>query len=282
MLRSILVGLDGSRGSQVALAWALDLATWHSARLELARAGEEDVLDAPQAEVQTDEPPHLPLPELDMDEEPDEAPPPDAIADPDIAAAIEACRTRGVAWVARRMIGVPADRLAARARAVDLVAVGRRTTPGQPLLTRPGLAVGRLLEGPGRALLTTTEQYREPAGIVAAYDRSEASLRALSWAAETAPLARLPLELTVVASTDWEQAAAEREARAYLRPHHLRDLAVSRLRTFAELAGALALRPPEYLFVLGNTPPGCLARLFRRHPLIPVLSTCRAPIVVVK
>lgn len=291
MIRSILVGLDGSAHSRAALAAAMELAQWHGARLELATATDQD----PSADVELDPEPGMgaglergPTPAVDTEpiseaEEDEEAVSLAARSDPHIAAAIEVCRERGLAWIARRMQGLAAERLAQRAPAVDLVAVGRRGASHRRGQMGVGACVRSLLSSPARAVLIAPEDHQDTAGIATVYDGSGPALRALSWAAATARYGELPLRAVLQNARQPNATNARRQVRAYLRPHRLKQTSVAEVADSGALASLLrGLRPGHLVFLGRATPSGLsIARLWGERPELAVISECRGPVVVV-
>ena len=166
MIRSIVVGLEGTQPSDVALRYAVRIARWHGARVVMLVAAQAE----PSSELEsTDIEPSLAATEAFDDEDPS-VPPPVGVADQHLVdAAANICGQNRVAWRAEACPGSPTRHLAHYAPRADIVTVSRRRPAGVRTRELPQHVFG-IVRASQRAVLVTAETYQEPQLVLAAYD----------------------------------------------------------------------------------------------------------------
>ena len=292
--RPVVVGVDGSPASSVAVAWAVEVAATAGAPVEAVRAWQQPVL--------------LPGPDADAG--------PGAVADEaqrSVDAALGealAARPRGAPAVPTRtrvLEGAPGPVLVAAARSGQLLVLGRHgRSAWQRRLARPipGSAVAECLDGSPVpvAVVPPEGPPGQPQRVVVGLDGSAASVRALHWAAEHAArndvrlAAVLAWDLTTVptpatAGTAWTLPPVddwEQEAQALL-DSTLADTLGARAATTVErlvvreqpTPGLLSTVGPADLLVLGDRGRGAVSRLVLGSVARQCVEHAPCPVVVV-
>lgn len=220
MIKNILLAYNGSRGSQVALAQAVDLARAAKARvhvtaIEALGAGEGQA--ALQAEVLADGP-NARLPEAPVPLE-DELPDPAPTAELDNVA--ELCRREEVFCTFNHHYGDPGQRLVQLSRLADLVVLGRRDEPRVGQVHTVGRVARYLAAHPAAPTLFSDREHLPLKSVSLLYEPRQAGGRALAVAGEVASLLNVSLNVMCIGYGEVEAVAAEEEARFALRAYHV-------------------------------------------------------------
>lgn len=220
MIKNILLGYNGSRGAQVALSQAVDLARPAKARLHVTTieplpAGDSQV--ALHTEAYTDgmgAAPAEPVP-LAAPEEPQPAP---AAELEDIA---EICRREEVFCTFNHHYGDPAQRLLQLARVANLLVVARRDEPRPGQAHAAGRTARHLAAHPVIPTLFAGREHLPVKSATLLYEPRAGGGRALTLAGEICMLLNISLHVMSLPSAEVSAEAAEEEARFTLRAYHL-------------------------------------------------------------
>lgn len=257
MIKNILVGYGGTRGSLVALAQALDLAQAAGARLRLARietVGDDSgiaalAMDSP-AEVGLSASGVLAAAAERAEVEPDSMGPSAVLEEGALR-----CRDAGVNCSLARFYGDPAERLSELSRLADVVVIGRR---GDASAYRGGLmgrTARKLAAGALVPTLFADREYLEPRSATLYYEPRPEGGRALAVAAEVASLLNITLNVACAGRGRTSPAQAEQEARFALRAYHLDGDFIASSQAGAEAVQNAALLWGDPLLVVPTSPP---------------------------
>lgn len=221
MLKHLLVALDETRDSRVALQHALDLARAQRGRLHLVTVDEDE---AAEPEIAADARFTVelagPLSGAPAPSGPDE----DEAADehtfqpqlrPVLDDAREICKQHGVSAGLSVLSGRPADRLTRKLRAADALVIGRGAG-------EPGSCARDLVRSARKPVLVTGHEYVEPDGVLAVYDGTEAGQRALQVAGELCTTGNRRLSVVCCGRGRDEQHRHQSEAEEYVAGYGLR------------------------------------------------------------
>jgi nucleotide-binding universal stress UspA family protein len=218
MIKNILVGYGGSRGAQVALGQALELAQAAGARIRLAMV--ENVADGPtEAGLVMEQSPEQVLLAATADRA--EAEPDSMTPGPTLDDAAERCQAEHVPCSLARYYGDIGERLLDLSRLADLLVVGRRGESSRYRRSVLGRNARRLAAG---AIIPTLFADRELLPLRSAtlyYEPHPEGGRALAFAAEICSLLNVSLNVMCAGRGRLSAAAAETEARFALRAYHL-------------------------------------------------------------
>lgn len=218
MIRNILVGYGGSRGAQVALSQAIQIAQASGGRIRLALV--EDVADS-AAEVGLVADRSLEQTVLAAAEERSEVEPDSLGPSPALEEAALRCQTEGVACSLTRSYGNVAQRLLGLSRLADLVVVGRRGEGSRYRRSVLGRNARRLAAGATTPTLFADRDYLSIRSATLYYEPRPAGGHALSRVAEICSLLNVDLNVVSVSFGNIDAPAAEVEARQALRAYHV-------------------------------------------------------------
>lgn len=256
MIKNILVGYNGQRGSEVAFRLAARLAAAAKARLHLAYiepvAGPVSVSLSPDVSAEA-YPPTLPDVADPVSDDPSEA--------PSVFAAIaEECREEHLQCTFDHLHGDPAGRLSDLARLAGLVAIGRRDDPpraGQAPLGRVARQMATRMAAP---LLLAAREASDLKSLTLLYEPTTAGGRALALAGEIAHVQNLTLNVAALGHGPVEPPAAAAEARLALRAYHVEGDVLPVLTTGVEALQTATLTWHDPLLVTAAPPRGWLSR----------------------
>ncbi len=264
MIKSLLVGYDGSLGSRVALQHAVDLAGRCEGRVLLltaARGAEPEGAGFEDGGVDVV---GLATRRLDSDEsaKPQET-------DELLGGAFDICRDLTVRCHARPAYGDFAFALARASRLVDLVFIGRDVAAAR--------TARRVASGAACPVMIAAREYEPLRSVLAVCPMTDGGGRALRSAAELASLLQVKLEALIV-SEDVELAGRwTHEVKRYLVDHgHPSSVLVRKPPLGPHLDGLLTDRQSPLVVVPKGSP---LSVLRRRDPLADALRTLHATIV---
>jgi nucleotide-binding universal stress UspA family protein len=216
-MKNILVGLDTSRRSQVAVEQALDLAAPLNARVHLLQAIEPAGPVAP-LELGT---PADPLAVIDrnsaMASDPDDAPAP-VKDDDDAAAAIRLCHEANVPCTYQCPHGMAPRLLREHSIAMDLLVMGRRGTTARRAV---GATATAILAAPPAPVLMCREMPATVDRALLAYEPSAAGGRALKLAGSLCTELNIGLDVVVAGQGRREAARVLDQAMKVLRAYHV-------------------------------------------------------------
>ncbi|MGD8239056.1 MAG: universal stress protein [Armatimonadota bacterium] len=276
MIRTIIVPLEGTPASDVALRCAVRLARWHDARVVMLASAQAEALPetaSAYADAEFEDGEEAEDEELELE-------PGVSVADhPLVDAAAALCGRHRVAWRAEGCAGDPTGHLAHYAPRADVVTVSRRGSRAvRRELPRHAFAI---LRASVRAVLLTPETYQEPQVILAPYDRSAPAARALSLAAETSVRAELPLTVVSVGG-DAFTAASLAEARRYLAAYSGQTEFVRREGDPVQQLTALTFELPGALLVMAGYGRPPVRRLLGGSRTERILAGCHGPALIVR
>jgi nucleotide-binding universal stress UspA family protein len=273
MLKHVLVALDETRDSRVALQHAVDLARAQRGRLHLVTVAEDDVVE-PEVETEPRFSVDLAGPmgdaALPLADELEEASENGSFGPkhpPVLEDAREICEHHGVAAGLSVLSGRPADRLARKLRVTDALVLGRggSTSPGSVAV---GSCARDMIRSARKPVLVTGHEYREPNGVMAVYDGTDAGQRALQVAGELCTLENRDLHVACCGRDRDEQFRHQHEAEEYLGGYGLNaDVrradaeAEEELLSAASEAGVSALAVPRHEGLLQRLRPTLAERL---------------------
>ncbi len=282
MIRSIIVALRGTAASEVALRYAIHVARWHDARVVLLAPGHSDdeLLEAREYDT---------LDDTDEDErfddegfEDDEPTPELALRVTDrplVEAATSLCGQHRVAWLAEGCVGDPTRHLAHYAPRADVITVSRRRTSlARQELPRHAFAA---LRASARAVLIAPETYHEPQVILAPFDGSAPSARALSLAAETSLRSELPMRVISVGDDGLTTARLDR-ARRYLAAYSVEAEFVNRTGDPVDQLMALTFELSGTILVMGAYGRSPVQRLLGGSRTERILRGCHGAALAVR
>lgn len=224
MIKNIMVGFGGSRGAQVALRQALDIARPASARLHLTQVESLDDLGT-EADLL---PRALPEPVVvSLAEEPVTSPEEQEAgltsgkATPVLEMAADVCRADNLPYTLNRLHGDPGQRLLRLSRLHDLVVVGRRGDERRYRTAVLGRTARRLALGCMTPTLFADREHLPLTSATVLYEPQAGGNRALARAAELCSLLNATLNAVCVGSQDVTPEQAVAEARFVLRAYHL-------------------------------------------------------------
>jgi len=276
MIKNILVGYNGQRGSAVAFRLAAGLAQAAQARLHLAYVEPMAALKSVSvpSEVSADAyPPTLPDSAGAPPEDPSEAP---SIFD-DIA---DQCREERLHCTFNHLYGDAGARLSDLARLAGLVAIGRHDdmpTAGEPPLGRVARQVATRMAAP---LLLAAREAQEIKSLTLLYEPTQIGGRALALAGEIAMLQNLTLNTVALGYDEIEPAVAANEARVALRAYHVEGDVLPLPTTGTEALQTATLTWNDALLVLAAPPKGWLSRpleSIRPALIVPNLNVLLVP-----
>ncbi len=251
-MRNILIGYDGSRGAEAALAQGVSIADGLQARVRLVQAVEPvGVLEHGDVEV-SNEVSNEPLDVLDRadkaylgDEEP-------ALPeDEDGRAAVLACEEAGVVCYWSRLHGMATRVLSEQSLAMDMLVLGRHGTTGRS-------AVGRTAAGiVFRPLIPTflcKDEVMPLSRLLLAYETSVCGGRALKTAGELASGLNLGLDIVVADSNRRRGETTLAYVRDALRAYHVEGEYVHHRGTPSEAIQSAALELQSSVLVVSD---GC-------------------------
>jgi nucleotide-binding universal stress UspA family protein len=219
MIKNILVGYNGQRGSQIAFRQAVDLARAHQARLHLAYV---EPLSRQDAEVST-RPQMVPADAFRAAlAETSPEPPEDPSATSDVLDTVaEQCRVEGIHCAMHHVHGAAGDRLAQLARTASLLAVGKHDDP--PLANMPplGRTARQLATRLPLPVLFAAREYEALDAVTVVYQPTALGGRTLALAGEIASVRNLTLNVLTLGEGAIEPAEAIAEARTALRAYHV-------------------------------------------------------------
>jgi nucleotide-binding universal stress UspA family protein len=258
MLKHLLVALDDTRDSRVALQHALDLAHAQGGRVLLATVKEGEIpepdftVDAGTGLDFTGEAsrPGVWYEEETRDEEGQNGGRRQAGA-PVLEEARTLCEQYGILGGTSVLIGRPADRLSRKLRVADALIVGRggSTREGAASL---GSCTRDLTRNARKPLLVAGHEYFEPDGVLAIYDGTEAGQRTLQLTGELGVTLNRHLSVLCCGRDRDDQHRLEAESREYLRGYgftsHLQRVAADdfgEILTAAREANAATIAVPR-------------------------------------
>jgi nucleotide-binding universal stress UspA family protein len=219
VIKSILVGMDGSRHSWSAWRYAVDLARAYDATLRLVsvvdqRARHEAVMAMSGGFFPTG----LSETAMAMDAEAEEA------AKHQLEVARSRSAQEGIEVETRLLRGAPAETIWSAEPQVDLIAVGHRGERGTWDRLLMGSTASDVVRKSARPVLVAPERYRAITKILAAYDGSEPARHALQFAADLASVLKVGMVVLHVTPNSLSETGAIREAKAYLQPYRLAEV----------------------------------------------------------
>lgn len=235
MIKNILLGYSGSRGAQVAVSQAVDIARPAKARLHVTTieplaSGDSQV--ALRGEIYADGA-GAPLP----DPLPSDAPEVDGPASTaDFENIAEVCRREEVFCTFEHHYGDPARRLLELSRAADLLVVARRDEPKPGQTAAIGRTARYIAAHPVIPTLFTDREHLPAKSATLLYEPRAAGGRALAIAGEVCMLLNITLNVITLPSGEVSAEAAEEEARFALQAYHLDG---EFIRANTTVAGAL-------------------------------------------
>ncbi|MFW5868950.1 MAG: universal stress protein [Armatimonadota bacterium] len=196
-MKAIMVGVDGSPQSKVAVQHAVEIAQL----LDASVLGIASVFGDFDGEAEADEHDveemegfeHLPAAAVGWFQEA-------------LEECGEVCAVADVDFTAKMLAGDPAEVLVEEAQAVDIVVVGatgKRDEHGELL----GRTAGRLIRNCIKPVMITRDDYQPVNRIMVGYDGSPASSHAVAWAADMATAA--DAEMAIVTGAMPESSLAE-------------------------------------------------------------------------
>lgn len=220
MIKNILLGYSGSRGAQVALSQAVDIARPAKARLHVTAieplaAGETQV--ALSAETYADGA-TAPLPDalpVVMAEAAEPAP------TAELENIAEICRREEVFCTFQHYYGDPAQRLLQVSRTANLLVVARRDEPKPGQTQIIGRTARYLATHAAIPTLFTDREHLPAKSATLLYEPRAGGGRALAMAGEVCMLLNITLNVLCLPAGEVSAEAAEHEARFALRAYHL-------------------------------------------------------------
>lgn len=254
MIKNIILGYSGERGSQVALAQAADLARAAKARIHVASV--EPLRTADLA---------INLP-ADLTAEAFSSVSAETVALPDIPEEpstvlddlLEKCRREEVFCTFGDYHGDPAIRLLKLSRQCELLVVGRRDEPRHSSAPPLGRVARVLATRANTATLFTDREHLPWKSATLLYEPRGAGGRALSLGGQICSLLNITLNVLCVRYGETEAADAEDEARFALRAYHVEGQFASSNASSAEALRNAALVHSDPLLII----PAPLRRLF--------------------
>jgi len=272
MIKSLLVGYDGSLGSRVALQHAVDLAGRCEGRVLLLTAGRGTQPEGAAFEDGGVDVVGLATRRLDSDEsaKPQET-------DELLGDAFDLCRELTVRCHARPAYGDFAFALSRASRLVDLVFIGRDVAGEPGRYDAAARTARRVASGAVCPVMIAAREYEPIRSVLAVCPMADGGGRALRTAAELASLLQVKLEALIV-SEDVELAGRwTHEVKRYLVDHgHPSSVLVRKPPLGPHLDGLLTDRQSPLVVVPKGSP---LSALRRRDPLADALRTLHATIV---
>ena len=220
MIKNIVLGYSGSRGAQVALSQAVDIARPAKARLHVTRI---EPLAARDAQVALNIEPfadgtHVPLPDVASAVAPEQ---PEVAPGGELDQVADVCRREEVFCTFRQYVGDPAQRLLQLSRVADLLVVARRDEP-QPGRTHALGRTARYLSTHALApTLFTDREHLAAKSATLLYEPRAAGGRALALAGEICMLLNSTLNVVSLPAGEQTAETADEEARFALRAYHL-------------------------------------------------------------
>lgn len=264
MIKNILVGYGGSRGAQVALGQALEIALAAGARLRLALV--ETVADsAAETGLVTEVAPEAML--LAAAVERAEVEPDSLGASPALEVAATRCREAGVPYSLARYYGDPGERLLELSRLANLVVIGRRGDGSRYRRSVLGRHARKLAANAQVPTWFADRELLPLRAVTLYYEPRPGGGRALASAAELCSLMNLTLNVMVTGGRRLSPAEALAEAQFALRAYHLEGELLTADRAGADAVQNAALLWGDPLVVVPGPAPG---------GLIPDFSVIRA------
>lgn len=216
MIKSILLATDGSEHAWAAWQYAIDVAKVYDAWLRVLSVVDVRVLHEPTAATMDGVYPTLPI-----------APPSPAELEKKLEAEQhhllgEVQRRTQAAGVKVRVSlarGTPPGTILSYEPFVDMIAMGHRGHRSKWDVFFLGSVAEEVLRRAAKPVLISPARYEPIQRILAAYDASDPSQRALHWAAELAVTMNLPLDVVHVNRDRAVGRMMLREAYEYLRPY---------------------------------------------------------------
>jgi nucleotide-binding universal stress UspA family protein len=224
MIKNIMVGFGGSRGAQVALRQALDIAGPASARLHLTQVENLSEL-GPEVELLPGPVPEATVLSIAEDTAPtpeeEEAGLTSGKSTPVLEMAADICRGDNLPYTLNRVHGDPGQRLLSLSRLHDLVVVGRRGDERRYRTSVLGRTARRLALGCVTPTLFADREHLPVTSATVLYEPQPGGNWALARAAELCSLLNATLNVVCVGyqAVTPEQALAE--AGFALRAYHL-------------------------------------------------------------
>lgn len=225
MLRSLLLGLDGTDACTDALDVATVLARAAGAAIQAVFVEDEHrfyyvpTTTALAGAAGSTASVPIPLPPEKMAEEEEQAREETERIQTTFS---EACRRQGLDDERFTVLrGVVGESLAEQSRRVDLIVLGRRPEGRSSFDISPvGITTEEVIRGTPRPVLVVPRNGRRGKAIVMAYDASLAACRAIVAGAELASLRKdAHVHVLTVAGSQEKAARAQQEARDYLAPY---------------------------------------------------------------
>lgn len=218
MIKSILLGMDGSEHAWSAWRYALDLARVYRAWLRALAVVDTRVLAEQTRAAHGGFYPSPLGPEYGRAED----------AETKLNELLEEVRRKTEAAGVRAQVmlsrGDPAPTIWSHDPLVDLIAIGHRgDRGGWDRFTMGSVAVG-VVRHSSRPVLVAPTEYKPIQRLLVAYDGSESSKHALTWAADLAGTMKLPLEVVHVNDNSALGVMTVREANAYFKPYGLSEV----------------------------------------------------------
>jgi nucleotide-binding universal stress UspA family protein len=290
MIRSILVGLDGSEAAQSAARGAAGLARRLGARLRAVfvddsaeRARMTALPITPGAPVGGAVPPAVLISLQDLEEETTRR------RDETTEFIGGLAKETGLADLALETVrGRPADSIVRLGHQVDLLAVGRAGLSGGPGERKLGRTTEAVLHQANKPVLVFSTQELD-ARVLVAYDGRHPANNALAAACmlvkqtRTSP-AHQPLELVVLTVAETERQAQPflEEARQYLLPHEVEARLLWRAGTVSEAIVAQVNEAGGGLVAMGAFGQSRLREVFLGSHTRRVLLACDWPVLLTR
>lgn len=212
MIKSILLAMDGSDHAWTAWRHTLDIARAYRAWVRAL-----SVVDTRVLAVQTGAGLYpAPLYETEAG---DEAKQNELLEE--VRRKTEAVGVRTHVILAR---GEPAPLIWSHDPLVDLIAIGHRGNRGGWDRFAMGSVAEAVVHHSSRPVLVAPEKYEPIQRILAAYDGSDPSKRALHWAADLATTIKIPLDVLHVNNSSAFGVMTVREAKEYFKPYELAEV----------------------------------------------------------
>ena len=219
MIKNILVGYGGSRGAQVALSQAVEIARASQARIHLTLV--ETLAGGQEAQLVDSPSPESFVVSAACEQQPGEESEAGAGPSPLLEEAAALLREEGITYTLAHYFGDPAARLLQLSRVADLVVVGRRGDERRLRQGVLGRTAHRLAVQAITPTLFTDREHLPLTSATLLYEPRPAGGRALVAAGEICSLLNITLNVVATSHGRIDAGAAQAEARFALRAYHL-------------------------------------------------------------